>query len=201
MYAHEVLGQVLLHLLHRQEGDDRFGLAFEPHFQIFAHGFHVADISHVHFHDTVVGFQKQVVVAAAVACRRCQFVGQPLFQSVGSALKVLQSEWFEQIVDRVHLEALDGVLRIGGCKHDEWGHGERLHEVHAVEVGHVDIAEDGVHGFLFQPFPCIECTLTLASQFQERHLTDIGNDLLQSQWLIVDSETTYLHSGMVSSTV
>ena len=100
-------------------------------------------------------------------------------KAVCRPLEVLQAEGLQQIVDSVDTEALDGVFRVGGGEDDEGRTSERLDEVHTVEVGHVDVAEDGVDGVMFEEFASLHSTLALGSEFEERHLTDIGNELLE----------------------
>ena len=99
--------------------------------------------------------------------------------SFSGALELLQSEGFQQVVNGIDAEALDGILRIGCGKDDQWRDGQRLDEVHAVQVGHVDVAEDGIHRVLFQELSCLQCTLALGSQFQEGYFAYVGYYLLE----------------------
>ena len=98
---------------------------------------------------------------------------QPFFQTVCRPHEVLQAERFEQVVDGIDTEAFDGVFRVGGGEDDERRYGERLDEVHAVEVGHVDVAEDGINRLTVQHVDGFDGTLTLCYQLQERHFPDI----------------------------
>ena len=63
-------------------------------------------------------------------------------------MEVLQPKGLEQVVDSIDTKAFYGIFRIGRRKDDEWRYGERLHKIHAVEVGHVDVTEDGIHGVI-----------------------------------------------------
>ena len=60
--AHEIVGQMFLHLLHGKEGDDGLGLALNPDFQILAHAFDVADVGDADLDDAVVGLEEDGVV-------------------------------------------------------------------------------------------------------------------------------------------
>ena len=62
VYAHKSVGQPLFHLLHRQQGDDRFRLALKPHLQILAHGLDIADVRDADLDDAVVGLEEDGVV-------------------------------------------------------------------------------------------------------------------------------------------
>ena len=46
-----------------------------------------------------------------------------------------------------------------------------------------------INGVVLQEGAGLEGTLTLGSQFQERHLTDVSNELTKSQGLIIDGKT------------
>ena len=90
-----------------------------------------------------------------------------------------EAEGLQEIIDGIDTEALDGVFGVGGGEDDEGRGSERLDEVHAVEVGHVDVAEDGIDGVVFEEGTGLHRTLALGSEFEERYLTDIGNELLE----------------------
>ena len=60
--AHEIIGQPLFYLLHREEGDDGFRLTLDPNFQILAHALDITDIGDADFHDAVVGFEEENIV-------------------------------------------------------------------------------------------------------------------------------------------
>ena len=109
-----------------------------------------------------------------------------LLHPIGGAQEILHTEGLEQIVDGIDAEALDGILGVGRGEDNERRHGERLNKIHAVEVGHVDVAEDGVDDLLVEDVAGLKGTLTLCHEFQERHFLDIGGELLQGQGLVVD---------------
>ena len=104
---------------------------------------------------------------------------QTLSDAVGCPLEVLESEGFEEVIDGIDLETLDSIFGVGSGEDDEGRYGERLDEVHAVEVGHVDVAEDGIDGVVLQVLTGFQCALALGSKFEERHLTDVGDELLE----------------------
>ena len=204
MDAHEAVWQVLFHLFHRQEGNDGLRLALYPYFQIFAHTLDVTDVGDIDLYNAVISLEEERIVGGKTtdhrtADRRCITL-QPLPQTICCPLKILQSEGFQYIVDGIDAEALYGILGIGCGEDYKWRYGKRLYEVHAVEVGHIDVAEDGIYRIVFQKRPRLQSALALGRELKERHFTNIGNELLQSQWLIINSETTYLNKGMLRST-
>ncbi len=71
------------------------------------------------------------------------------------------------------------------------GHGKRLDEIHAVEVRHVDVAEDGVYGIVLQIGACLECALELGYELQIWDVVDVGGQLSESQWLVINGNTAY----------
>ena len=60
--AHEIIGQPLFDLLHREEGDDGFRLTLDPNFQILAHALDITDIGDADFYDAIVGFEEEDIV-------------------------------------------------------------------------------------------------------------------------------------------
>ena len=124
-----------------------------------------------------------------------------VLQAQGGTLEVLHAEGLQQIVYRVHLESLDGIFGIGCGEDDERGHGERLHKVHTVQVGHVDVAEDGIYRVLFQKLFCLDGALALCRQLQKGYFAYVGCNLLKSQRLIVYGHASDHVSGMISSTL
>ena len=111
---------------------------------------------------------------------------KPIFQTVGGAAELIEAEGLEQVVDGIDLEALDSILGVGGREDDERRYRKRLHEIHAVEVGHVDVAEDGIDGLTVEDVLGLEGTLALGDELQKRNLADVCDELLQSQGLVVD---------------
>ena len=111
---------------------------------------------------------------------------ESLLQSVCSSHKILKAERFEQVVDGIYFESFHRIFGIGCGKDNERRCLERLYKVHAVEVGHVDVAEDSVNGFLIQKVTGLNGTLTLACQFKEGHLADVGHKLAKCQRFVVD---------------
>ena len=109
-----------------------------------------------------------------------------MLQAVGGTAEFVEAEGLQQIVHGIHLEALHGVFRVGGGEHHEGWCGERLHEVHPVEVGHVDVAEDGVDVLIVQYLLGLKGALAFSAETEKGYLLDVGSELLQSQWLVVD---------------
>ena len=60
--AHEVGWQVLLHLLHREQGDYGLGLAFKVQLEVLAHALNVAYVADGELHHFVVGLDEDGVV-------------------------------------------------------------------------------------------------------------------------------------------
>ena len=110
------------------------------------------------------------------------------FDLEGSPLEILQAKGLEKIVDGIHAIALNGIFGIGRGEDDEWRCYQLPHKVHTVEVGHVDVAEDGIDYFLLHDFLCFEGTHAFTTKLKERHFPDVGGQLLQCQWLVVDGK-------------
>ena len=157
------------------------------HFQVLAHGLDVADVVDVHLDDAVLGLEEERRGRGRGGRRTLDLRTLDAFaQALGGTLEVLQPEGLEQVVDGGHLEALDGVLGIGGGEDYQRCKGERLDKVHAVEVGHVDVAENGVDGVVLQEVARLDGTLALCRQLEVGHLADVGGQLSERQRLVVN---------------
>ena len=80
---------------------------------------------------------------------------QSLLDAVGSPHEVLQAEGLQQVIDSIDLETLDGIFGIGSSEDHQWWGRKGLDEVHAVEVGHVDVAENDIHRVVLQEPVCL----------------------------------------------
>ena len=61
-----------------------------------------------------------------------------------SRKRVVMVDRFEQVVDRIEFESLDGVFRISRREDNHRAADERTYELHTAQVGHVDIHENQV---------------------------------------------------------
>ena len=66
---------------------------------------------------------------------------------------------------------------------------ERLHKLQSVEVGHVDVKENGVDRLFAEDFHGLGSTQAAACDFEERHLFQVVGELLERQGLIVNGYT------------
>ena len=190
MDAHELGGgQVVLHLFHREQGDDGL-LTLKVNLQVFAHALDVADVADGDAHHAVVGLDEDGAVGlhgAALLLGRVRVAQVVLLLYLHRGTQeVVHAERLQQVVDGVDLVALDGIFRVGGGEDDERRGCQLAHEVHAAEVGHIDVAEDGVHHVVLHDLACLECAAALACQFEKRHFADVGDELAQGQGLVVD---------------
>ena len=164
--------------------------------QVFRHALYVADIGDTDLYHAVVGLDKDGRLSLGPDSG-----GTLLFYPVRRPHKVLQAEGLQQVVNGIDLEALDSIFGVGGGKYDEGRGSQRLDELHAIEVGHVDVAENDVDGLTVEHVDGLEGTLALGCQLKEWHLINIGDELLQGQRLVVDGDDSYHVMGMLSSTV
>ena len=58
VYAHEIVGQPLFHLLHREQRDYGFGFSFDIYLKILAHGLDIADAADVNLDNAVLGLEE-----------------------------------------------------------------------------------------------------------------------------------------------
>ena len=113
------------------------------------------------------------------------------FDFLGSDEELVQPERLHEVVDGVHLEAFDRILRIGGREDDQRRVGERLHEVHPAQVRHVDVGEDGVDGLVGEDFPGLQRARAGGDPFQEVGFRDVGFQLAEGQRFVVDGKAAY----------
>ena len=192
MDAHERGWEILFHLLHREEGDEGLGLAFKVDLQILAHTLDIADVGNGYLDNFVVGLDEDGVIFFGIRLGHLGYRNsnrrglQSFLEAIGCTTEIIEAEGLEQIVDGIHLEALNGILGVS-CGEDDEGRGcKRLDEVHAVKVGHVDVAEDGIHRFAIQELFGLEGTLALAYELEKRNFLYVTDELLERQGLVVD---------------
>ena len=192
MDAHEGgVRQPLLEFLHAHEHHHGAVSADEVDLQILAHALHATDVGDRHAHHLVLRLEEDVVVLVYLrrAGGSCFLLVEQVILAVdtlGSLLKLFEAEGLEKIVVRIDLVALDGILAVGGGEDDQRARVEGTHEVQAVEVGHADVAEDGVNGLLLHQRVGVDGALAFADQFQVGYLFDIGGQLLQGERLVVN---------------
>jgi hypothetical protein len=82
----------------------------------------------------------------------------------------------EQIVDGANLESLHRMLGVGGAEdHDGLGLGQKLHGLHARELGHVDVEQDHVDAAPTHAFEHLVAGGALAADL------DVGKSTQQAQ--------------------
>lgn len=118
-----------------------------------------------------------------------------------SPVEILASIWLQEIVQGIHLVALDRIFGI--CRH-EYGHRgilQRPDEVQTIDVRHVYVDIYEVDFIGFQMLPCHFHTMAGGGQFHKRILEEMALQLFQSQWFVIDYHATYIHlSGIVRVT-
>ena len=60
--AHEVVGQSLFYLLHRQQRDNGLALPLDMYFQVLAHTLYVANVADADLHDAVFRLEEDGVL-------------------------------------------------------------------------------------------------------------------------------------------
>lgn len=108
-------------------------------------------------------------------------------QLLGSTPKFVKAKGFEQIVDGIDLVAFDSILRIR-CGKDRQGRtSQTFDEVHAIEVGHVDVAEDGIDDLPLQHLPCLYSAGAGRHETEVGDFADEGDELAKCQRLVFNS--------------
>ena len=212
MYAQEVAGQPLFHLLHAEQHD--YGvLALDVNLQILGHSLDVAYVGNVDPYDSMLGLEEYRLVVGrystvngrtCVRYRRgcidsCIIVGrlgssrifefEAVLHTHGSTLEVVESERLEQIVDGINLESVHRIFRISRGENHKRRRCQRAHKVHAIHVGHIDIDKDGVNSFIVYYVACLDGALTFGYKVEKRYLPDVSCELLQCERLVVDNES------------
>ena len=153
--------------------------------QILCHSLHETDVTDQDAHHLVFCLQEQGIFL--VKGRETGGVEQfklPL-HLVGSPQDVAHAEGLEEVVDGIHLVALHGIFLIGSGEDHKGRMGQRAHEVKSVEVGHIDVDEDGIHLFPVQYTHRLNGTLATVHQLEERHFLQVCRQLAQCQRLII----------------
>ena len=214
VYAQEVAGQPLFHLLHAEQHD--YGaLALDVNLQIFGHSLDVAYVGNIDPNYTMLGLEEYrlvvrrystvngrtcvryrrgcidscIIVDRLGSCRIFEF--EPMLHAHGCTLEVVESEGLEQIVDGIHLESVHRIFRISRGENHKRRRCQRAHKVHAIHVGHIDIDKDGVNSFSVYYVVCLDSALTFGYKVEKRYLPDVGCELLQCERLVVDNESLY----------
>ena len=107
----------------------------------------------------------------------------------GGTAEVREAEGLEQVVHGIEFEAFDGVFGVGGREDDHGAVEEPADELHAVQVGHVDVHEDQVDLFRGEPLLSLDGVVEPCDEFQVGDFGDVGGDLAQSQGFVVDGDT------------
>src|SRR5574344_1011984 len=132
MHTHEFARQSLFHPLHAQKNNDGLGYGVEINLDIFAHALHIADVlngdpddARVALHEDGVGITSQLrgfldgfrLCSPTTISRLLGVID--LFDLVGRTLELVQSKGLEQVIDRIDLVALNGILTVGCSEHDD----------------------------------------------------------------------------------
>ena len=116
-------------------------------------------------------------------CRKCRLHLQVLPQFLAGCEELVETEWFEQIVNGIYTESLDGIFRICGREYHGRRVREGLDEIHARKIRHVDVEEHGVG--CIQMRSCRRGAAACGYERQERDLRDVHFELPQRKRLVV----------------
>ena len=193
MDTHELrFRQPVLELFHTQQDDDGLLSAVGVNLQVFAHALDESYIIDFYAYYPVLGLEENGVVAVDLRHYRLVMAQVVLFFYLRRrAPEIGHRERFEQIVDGVDLVAVDGIVAVGRREDNQRRHVETLDEVHAVDVGHIDVDEQRVDGLAVHNLLCFRSTLALAGKLKKFHFLYVCRQLPQGQWLIVDSQYSY----------
>lgn len=108
-------------------------------------------------------------------------------QFVGGPSELIETERLEQVVYGIYLITFYRIFGVGCGKDDEWWGCQTSDEVHAVEVWHVNVAENGVYRVAVEKAPGFYGALARGYKMEKGYFTDIDSQLLQGQWLVIDS--------------
>ena len=171
---------LLLDVLHRHQGGQGTQMTFDIDAEVLAHGLDADDVGSRDGDGAMVGtdIDGRELQALTYTLQRTAEVGE--------------AEGLQQIIDSGDLETLDGILGIGGGEYDEGRAelggvlGELTHEVHAVEVGHIDVAEEDIDGFGSQDILSLHSAAALGNELEVGDTLDIGYNLAQGQGFIIN---------------
>ena len=130
--------------------DGRSVVQMEPY--VFAFAFQINDVADAYQCRFEVGFDRDVLPVAWSGFRGrsvslCLPIGQQFVQRLRlgcRAAEISEAERFEQVVDRIEFESLEGVFRLSRREDNHRAADERTYELHTAQVGHVDIHENQV---------------------------------------------------------
>ena len=168
------------------------------HAHVFAFAFEIDDVADFHQRYLVVRLHRDILLVFGQRLRngfRC--VGRSLVVAqfvervclARRTTEVGEAERLEQVIHRVELESLDGVLRIGRGENHHRAVDQRADEIHAVEVGHVDVDENQVHLLSREHLLRFQGVVVFCDEVQIGNFRDVACQLTQSQRLVVDGDT------------
>ena len=198
MYAHEHLRRERrLHVLETEQGGNRRAVG-QMHAHVFAFAFEIDDVADFHQRYLVVRLHRDILLVFGQRLRNgFRGVGRTLVvaqfvERVGLARRTTEigeAERLEQVIHCVELEPFDGVFRVGGGEDHHRPFDQRTDELHAAQVGHVDIYEDQVGMLSGEKLLGFECVVARSGKLQIRNLPYVTFDLTQSQRLVVNGDT------------
>src|ERR1043165_4828576 len=104
-------------------------------------------------------------------------------------------EWFEEVIESVHLKSFERELIMGGDK-DDGRHGrafDLIDYVEAAHLGHLHIEKDEVGLLLLDGLDGSGAIVTFAEQFNVRFALEKSANALSSQWFIIDDQGPDFH--------
>lgn len=113
--------------------------------------------------------------------------------SVGGPLEVGQGVGLEEVVDGTDAVAFDGILLVSGGEHYGGCVGEAFDEVHAVEVGHVDVSEDEVDGVGGEEIEGVEGVVAGGCEGEEGSFVDVAPEFFEGYRFVVNHEGSQVH--------
>jgi hypothetical protein len=101
-------------------------------------------------------------------------VTEPLHHFLCRTYELIIRDWFQQIVDGVHLITLDGILRKGCCQDNFCGGWYDLRELQSTEVRHLNVEIYQVNPIITKILYGIHSVGVTAYKIQIRGLCDIA---------------------------
>ena len=122
-------------------------------------------------------------------CRRRLHMLVPLQRLVGRLEEIRVTDRFQQIVEGVHLVAVEGILFESRRKDDAGICLQYPRKFHAAQLRHLDIEEKQLYRLGAQYGQCLKGAVELCCEAEERSLVHITFQQTDGQWFIIDDCT------------
>ena len=108
----------------------------------------------------------------------------------------LDADGFEQVIDTVHLESLDGILIVGGGEDDGGVDGHAIEDAEGIAIRQLDVHEDQVGcGMALEPTDTFEHRIQLSQYLDGRvNLVNQTLDVLRSGYFVFDNQDLHVRA-------